>query len=259
MKKHLILALALLITACGKDATSKKTVSVTNEVNESSASPTNVSPSPAGPTGNSDPIDPNTDPSAGTGVTYYDDADPVDPATTYVDVCGVAFRELNQDQVLIVDDQDGMTKGLVAASYGGESYLKGFNFPTTAKNVCFKGLRNGNSVSFYELISTDNNALNPDHENVDGYNYYNCGLFQRVTDYSDNTYLEATINNYTYRLNVDETMIDVPSDMPHSVKADVTTDRLEGCLGANSGPYNNYNITFKKMIDVVSLDFGAME
>ena len=254
MKKLGLLTLifATLLTSCSDGSTSKKgetSETNTNPVSEPNNTTNNVGTS--GPTGTVDPVDPSTNPNSGE-VTYYDD--PFDDNTpqlpgTAVEVCGVMYKQLNDSKVYL--DDDGTIYEVKQYSYESEIFLRTFNFPNDANDICTSAYRaneNGAMVLYLNDLMETTAIANPTRLLVNDFSYELCGDFKVYTSFSGNSYWQIKVNSVDYIVQ-NPNMLELP---PLPVNGTV-----KACVYANSNFYYDYGVSFKRLFNVEAMDFGT--
>ncbi len=254
MRKLLMAFIVLgLFTACGES-----TEKGTSEEQGSSSSSNNSSTSTNSPYVGTGVVE-GTTPPVDTGVTYYDDPDVVEeivlPGTVFSG-CGVAYKEMNSDQVLYRDNSSGQTFTTEQYSHEARVFLTNIRFLAAggqdAYNVCFNGYRDGTEVILEELTSTSGTA-NPT-KNISGYAHEICGhtAYQQSND--GRTYLVLQSEQVNYII-----LMSGSVSAPSVGRALVTASNgAESCFYSNKAPYRNYTLYHKPLFEAQAADLGAL-
>ena len=138
--KLLLITILLTSFGCNESTTKKSSPSTTTNPVASTPEPTNL-----GPTGSSDPVDPDgvgaVDP-----VGEYPDEDPDDSPVlpgTPASKCGTAYRQANNPTLFF--EENGSLFSLKEFSYDSFIFLNSFRFTEDSFSVCIDGYVNNNN------------------------------------------------------------------------------------------------------------------
>lgn len=261
--RNLLMAFIVLglVSSCGE--TTKKETNEDQASSSSSSSSSNSSSSTSSNTYTNNPATyPQTEtqpPSVNTGVTYYDTPDPVEevvlPGVVFSG-CGVAYKEMNSDEVLYRDHSTGELYSTDEYSHSARVFLTNIRFlangGSDAYNICFNGYRDGSEVIIEELTS-QSAAMNPS-KNVSGYSHEICGYTAYQQSSNGKTYLVLQSQQVNYIVLISGN-VSVPSVGRTLVTA---SNGAESCYYSNKAPYRNYAKYHKPIFEAQAVDLGAL-
>jgi hypothetical protein len=246
-----------LFTACGK-ATEKSSSDDQGASNTSNNNTTNNT-STGNDTGTTTTGGTDTSPVVDTGVTYYDDPDVVEevilPGTVFSS-CGVAYKEMNSDEIMYTDNTSGQTYSTDEYSHEARVFLTNIRFLATggrdAYNVCFNGYVDGSEVILEELTS-QSVAVNPT-KNISGYSHEICGYTAYQQSNDGKTYLVLQSEQVNYII---LTSASVPAPSVGRVLV-TASNGAESCYYSNKAPYRDYAKYHKPLFEAQAADLGAL-
>lgn len=251
---QLLIAAALLFNvSCSDSSPKKNTPATTNPISEApSTEPENL-----GPTGVSDPVDPDgvgaVDP-----VDYYPTPDPDDTPQlpgTPARKCGIVYKQANNPVIFF--QENGQMFMLQEFSYDSTVFLRSIRFPNSSFNTCIDGYVDNNN---FHVNTTESQtpATNPAKLYQNGeYSQEVCGHIAYVRNFSGVTSLNVKVGNVYYEIKPQMNVV-VPPGVPTVSSSITESNSVEACVYSNTASFYNYNISFKPQFNALAFDLGAL-
>jgi len=244
----------------GISSCSEKTSKNPNQTSSNPAVSTETTQSSPniGPSGSSDPVDPN-----GVGATepieYYPESDPVEnvlPGTPF-SACGMAYKQFN-NPVIYFKENGGGTFFLQEFSYDSVTFLRNVKFGSDSFNLCLEGYRDNSNI-YLNTTTQVNAATNPFKVYQNGeFTHEICGHLAYVQNFSGQTSLNLMIGSIYYLINNENNAVSLPSGVPTLASSITTSNSVEACLYSSKASYKNFNESFKPQFDIEGFDMGAL-
>lgn len=252
MKRLTLAALLIFLAGCtSKDATKKTPETATStSVNTSTTSNTNTN---TGPTGSSDPVNPNEIPGAPSEDPELYPTLPPGPVVkpgTVVSHCGTLYSKFNQENHILAVDTSTDLFEIKGDEYDATLALGRVKFPNDSYEVCLDGrLQANSSLILVDQITVMDAIANPERPQDDLFTFKFCGVVSNHTEPNGTQYLQVKDNVISYIINNTLEVV-FPSLANQS--------NVKGCIYSNTDFFYDYSASFKRQIEVEDYDLGTL-